>query len=313
MEKENPTKGNITLADSGVVFDQSQHRYFLGGKELSGVTSTLIKRAFPSTYDNIPQAVLDAAAQRGSVVHASIEMFNGVFDGDDSMFPADDWTPELRSYVGMVKTNGLRCLASEYIVTDFKDYASAIDGVYADSDGGIVLVDYKTTSQLYYESVALQLSIYARFFEMVNRGLKVKSIACMWLRGDKGRYVELGRVSDGVLDDLIRADLNEDLSYSYTPEIPAGFYALEQEFVELSRKIGGLQERQTAVKDKILALMRQNNAKSYKTAADSFTYVPPTTGKKFDSAKLKEDDPDLYDKYTKESTIAASLRIKLKK
>ena len=37
MEKENPTKGNISLADSGVVFDQSQHRYFLGGKELSGV------------------------------------------------------------------------------------------------------------------------------------------------------------------------------------------------------------------------------------------------------------------------------------
>ena len=63
----------------------------------------------------------------------------------------------------------------------------------------------------------------------------------------------------------------------------------------------------------IAALMRQNNAKSYKTAAGSFTYVPPTTGKKFDSAKLKEDDPDLYDKYTKESTIAASLRIKLKK
>ena len=86
------------------------------------------------------------------------------------------------------------------------------------SDGGIVLVDYKTTSQLYYESVALQLSIYARFFEMVNRGLKVKSIACMWLRGDKGRYVELGRVSDGVLDELIRADLNEDLSYSYIQE-----------------------------------------------------------------------------------------------
>ena len=68
-----------------------------------------------------------------------------------------------------------------------------------------------------------------------------------------------------------------------------------------------------AVKDKIMQLMRQNNAKSYKTAAGSFTYVPPTTKKKFDSAKLKEDDPDLYDKYTKESTIAASLRIKLKK
>lgn len=310
-EKKNPTEGNISLADSGVVFDQSQHRYFLGGKELSGVTSTLIKRAFPSTYDNIPQAVLDAAAQRGSVVHASIEMFNGIFDGDDSMFPADDWTPELRSYVGMVKTNGLRCIASEYIVTDSEDYASAIDGVYVDSDGGIVLVDYKTTSQLYYESVALQLSIYARFFEKMNCGLKVKSIACMWLRGDKGRYVELGRVGDKTLDALIRADLDNDPAYSYIPEIPGGFYALEQEYVELSRKIGGLQERQTAVKDKILALMQQNNAKSYKTAAGSFTYVPPTKGKKFDS--VKEEDPDLYDKYAKESTIAASLRIKLKK
>ena len=39
-----------------------------------------------------------------------------------------------------------------------------------DEDGGIVLADIKTTYDKHYEKVALQLSIYKRFFERQNPG-----------------------------------------------------------------------------------------------------------------------------------------------
>lgn len=303
---------NIILKDCGVSFDQKEHRYFLGDKELFGVTSTLIRRAFPGTYDGIPQTVLNEAAARGTQVHELIELYNSVFNGDDTMFPADAWTPELLGYVGIVKTNRLRHMASEYLVTDSKRYASAIDGVYLNGEDGIVLVDYKTTSQLYYENVALQLSIYARFFEMVNPDLKVSSIACIWLRGDKSKFMELPRVNDKLLEKLIEADINNDADYSYTPEIPNDFYKLEAEYVRLAKELDTLKTQQDAVRDKIMTLMENRKAKSYKTSYGAFTITSETVSQKFDTASFKEAQPDLYEKYLKESKVKPSLRIKLK-
>ena len=48
----------ITLNEPKVTFIEESHQYFLGKKELKGVTGTLIKKAFPDTYKNIPESVL---------------------------------------------------------------------------------------------------------------------------------------------------------------------------------------------------------------------------------------------------------------
>lgn len=306
------TMSEIKLQDCGVLFQPGEHRYMLKGKELNGVTSTLVRRAFPKMYDSIPQYVLDKAAERGSSVHELIELFNAVYDGDDKLFPSESWTPELLSYVGIVKSNKLRHIASEYVVSDMENYASCIDGVYLDSKDEIILVDYKTTSQLYYENVALQLSIYARFFEIVNPGLKVSSLACIWLRDGKSKYAELSRVNDKTLDELIEADLRDDSSYVYTPDIPNDFYSLEYEYARLTNEINSLTEQQVSVKGKIMELMEKTKAKSYKTARGIFTYVPSSVVKRFDSKLFKEEHSDLYDKYSMETANTPQLRIKLK-
>lgn len=57
----------ITLNVPKITFIEESHQYFLGEKELKGVTGTLIKKAFPDTYKNIPEAVLMKAAERGSL------------------------------------------------------------------------------------------------------------------------------------------------------------------------------------------------------------------------------------------------------
>ena len=42
------------------------------------------------------------------------------------------------------------------------------------------------------------------------------------------------------------------------------------------------------------------------------TYIAPSDRESFDSKKLREDNPDLYDEYVKISTVKSSIRIKLK-
>ena len=67
------SKKEIKLVTSEVVFFEDSHQYFLGEKELQGVTSTLIPKAYPGTYMGIDQETLENAAARGTLMHKVIE------------------------------------------------------------------------------------------------------------------------------------------------------------------------------------------------------------------------------------------------
>lgn len=300
---------DIKLNNSGVVFNQEQHRYFLGSKELQGITSTLLRRAFPNQYSGIPDSVLAAAAERGSKVHEQIEILNSVYGGEIGEFPVSALSPELSSYACMVRDAGLAIVASEYIITDGSRFASSIDGVYTDADGNIVLVDYKTTHKIYYESVSLQLSIYARLFELQNPGLKVARIACMWMRDKESRFSPLPRVSEEALDKLFKAEIDDDDDYVYESEVPGEFLSLEERYVAVTRQMSALQLQLDEVKEKMAQFMKDRNAHSYRTAFGLFSYIPAGKKKRFDTTAFKKANPEEYDKYTKESASKAQLRI----
>ncbi len=176
----------MKLAKSKVRFDEEQHRYFLGKKELSGVTGTLIKKAFPDTYKGISDAVLAKAAERGNIIHQNLEMFDTACNSDINIMPSV--IPEIKDYNDMLLSYGLHHVESEYLVTDKKYFASAIDKVLADDYGNIYLGDIKTTSTLHYDNVSLQLSIYARWFEQMNPKLRVKELVCMWFKDGKSKF-----------------------------------------------------------------------------------------------------------------------------
>lgn len=74
------TTKKISLNVPRVTFIEESHQYFIGKKELKGVTGTLIKKAFPDTYKNIPESVLKKAAERGGLVHNTFETFCSIFD-----------------------------------------------------------------------------------------------------------------------------------------------------------------------------------------------------------------------------------------
>lgn len=203
---------NIKLNKPKVTFIEETHKYFLGKKELKGITGTLVRKAFPDTYKDIPESVLMKAAERGGMIHNSFELFCTVFDSDINMYPNP--TEEIRAFNSMLVSYGLHHVDSEYLVTDSENFASAIDGVFADSDGNIYLVDYKTTSTLHYDNVSLQLSIYARWFEEQNPDLKVKELVCMWFKNGQSRFQPLPRVSEEKIDALIKAYLRMILTTS---------------------------------------------------------------------------------------------------
>lgn len=299
----------MKLVKSKVRFDEEQHRYFLGEKELSGITGTLIKKAFPDTYKDIPDAVLAKAAERGSVVHQNLELFDTVFNSDVNIMHSV--LPEVKDYNEMIISYGLHHVDSEYLVTDNENFASAIDKVLADNEGNIYLTDIKTTATLHYDNVSLQLSIYAKWFEEQNPDLKVKEIVCMWFKNGQSKFQPLPRVSDEQIDELINAYLSDDAEYQYKVEVPEQFSALEQEYRLITARVDALKIKQDELKDKIMKMMEDNKQKSVKTQFASYSYVAATTKKTFDTKLFKDTEPDHYEHYLKETTTKPSIRIKL--
>ena len=299
----------IELRQSPVVFDEAAHRYWLGEKELHGITSTLVNRAFPfeDDYGQVDPEVLRKAAERGHNIHAAIQRFE-----DDGDFAA---LPEMESYIDIKEREGLTHEASEYIVSDEETYASAIDLVMTDRCGDIVLADIKTTYDKHYDKTALQLSIYKRFFERQNPGLKVSRIAMIWLRGDQSEFRELHPWAEEALDGLFEADAEGhcfDIKSTYG-DLPTVFAQVEDEIARLEAIAADVKARQEELRKGLYALMEQNNVKKFTGARVMLSRVLPTETTTFDTKALKAEMPEVWEKYARKTAKAGSLRVTIKK
>lgn len=73
-----------------------------------------------------------------------------------------------------------------------------------------------------------------------------------------------------------------------------------------------LEEQYKAMKNKLYQLMEEYDIKKWETDRIIITRTLPTKRESLDSKKLKADHPDLFETYKKVSTVAGSVRIKLK-
>lgn len=301
------------LNESPVVFVADGHHYYLAGRELYGITSTLIPCAYPDTYktpDGFTEeewrATLDAAAEKGTQMHQLIELYDDMGAESDS--------PELRSYIAIKDANKLTALRSEYIVSDGEHFATAIDKVMLNADGEIILVDLKRTATLHMEEVTLQLSIGKWLFEMQNPHLRVAAIYVCWLRGEESRFRRLDPWSDEQLNALVDAF---NRGGRYTVEVRAT--DLQRDFAEAEKEIARLEmaakaaaERQKELKEGLYELMVANHVKSLDGQFIRLTVVPPSEKVSFDAKRMKEEMPDIYEKYACKTTRNGFLKLTLK-
>lgn len=297
----------IQLQDSGVSFDAEAHRYFLNGKELSGITGLLHKQVFPQMYADIPQFVLDRAAERGTMIHESIELL-------DAGFAPAESTPELENYKSIKVENGLTTVANEYLVTDKKHFASGIDLVLSDKEDNIILADIKTTSVLNLDYVQFQLSIYAYMFELQNPELKVSRLYALWLRGDKSEFAEVERIDTAIVKDLLQCEVEgrkfvNPLAKA-DAKVPAEIKNAEQAVYTLVTQIKELTEKKKQLSEGLLKLMQDNDVKSYKGEYITLSRKAASTREDIDKKKLKEEYPEVYAACVKTTNISESLQIR---
>lgn len=297
----------IELKKSGIDFNPEEHRYFLNGKELRGITEMLQRQVFPGMYANIPQFVLNRAAERGTMIHESIELL-------DSGFEPKETTQELESYKRIKHDNGLKTLENEYLVTDGENFASAIDLVFTNGGKNIILADIKTTSVLNKEYVRWQLSIYAYLFELQNIDLKVNKLYALWLRYDKSEFAEMERIDTEVIKELLQCEVEgrqfvNPLAKADT-EVPVAIKNAEYSVYTLVTQIKELNEKKKQLSKGLLKLMQENDVKSYKGKYVTLSRKAASTREDIDKKKLKEEYPEAYNACIKVTNIKESLQIR---
>lgn len=298
------------LKQSPVTFDSESHTYHLDGVVLQGITSTLVKRAFPDTYkkpdgytDDEWAEVLANAAAKGSNMHETIELY-------DELGVTSD-LPELQSYIRIKEENKLEVLATEYVVSDEEHYATAIDKVMLTQEGEIIIVDFKRTSVKHYDNVALQLSICKRFFEKQNPDLKVAKCYLMWMRDEKSEFKQVPVWADEILDGLIEADLNDqpyDVVSTYG-NLPQKVADVEEYLRNLEMEVKAKTEELKQIKDGLCQMMLERGIKSFTTETLKMTTITPKPRESFDSKAFQADHPDLYKQYVKVGESKPSIRI----
>ena len=297
----------IKLQDSGVSFDAEAHRYFLNGVELSGITGLLHKHIFPQMYADIPQFVLDRAAERGTMIHESIELL-------DAGFAPAESTPELESYKRIKAENGLSTVANEYLVTDKEHFASGIDLVLSDKEDNVILADIKTTSVLNKEYVRWQLSIYSYLFELQNPDLKVSKLYALWLRGDNSEFAEVERIDTATIKDLLLCEVDGkkfvNTLANVDSQVPAEIKNAELAVYTLNTQIKELTEKKKQLSEGLLKLMQDNDVKSYKGEYITLSRKAASTREDIDKKKLKEEYPEVYAACVKITNISETLQIR---
>ena len=182
-------------------FDDT-HTYLYDGLMLPSV-SRILETKFKGEYKNVPPAVLNNAAQRGTAVHKAIENYNNL--------GYDDGSEAVRNFKFLQKQYGFDVLDSELPLVIFKDDMPIACGrldMTMLMDGETGIADIKTVSTLNKEKIAYQLNLY-RIGLMQSYGVDAKFLKIIHLR-DGIRKVIDSPINEKMTWELIEKFLEEN-------------------------------------------------------------------------------------------------------
>ena len=303
----------IELRDSGVLFNKELHEYWLGDKQLSGITGMLQRQLFPDEFEGIPGNLLQEAARYGTEVHESIELFDSSW--------VNDGTQEVQDYISLCNEYGLVHERSEYTVTDGENWASNIDKVYRMSDDTFSLGDIKTYGTMTPEKLEKgrwQLSIYACFFELQNKDAKVEKLFIIHLRNKekadgtfdhRAEILPVERIPNEICKELLDADL-QGKQFVNPYSIPEKYKEQEGYIRQLIQTKNEVEEELSRLKSEILQDMEAMGARTWETGTMKLTRKMPSVRVSFNAAKFKEDHPEIdFTQYERTSNVSGSLLI----
>ena len=308
-----------------ISFDKQTHTYTNDGRLLLSVTEVIKRYVFPDLYSNVPDEVLNKAAERGTAMHAVIERYiKGTLTNEEYEANKGD----IDAFMYEVEKRHLFLGRSECIVSDGELLAGTIDiiGLFNEGKGDRPMIaDIKTTSKLNIEYLQWQLSLYS--YLMCNADGKnylanSPDLYGIHLRDGKCKIVKIEKLQLEAIESLLDAIRNnmqpEDWKKPQSDllnvkELTEQYRAAFAKRAELQEKVKELDEEI----ESCLAEIKQEFLRigTYKEAFDDVEISLPTDTirRTFDKAAFAKRHPELkaeLDECCKETKIEGKIKIK---
>ena len=245
-----------------IIFCEENHTYISQTRQYIGITGILKKYLFPDKYKDIPDVILKKAKQRGTTCHNQMEMWiNGM--------PYESQNDEVVEMQDLL--DGRNFTHAELLVSDYKNFATKIDAV-EESEEGVILWDWKTTSILDKEYLSWQLSICAYFYEM-NFDKKVVQLMAGYITEKEVDIIPIVRIDDEHVIALLNAAARGDeffidplkMEVLSQEAILNKMYEFEQEFVYHERRAKEVKIQEEELRRWVLNKMIEKGLKRIET------------------------------------------------
>lgn len=289
---------NRTLKDN-IIFDEKTHIYTYNGKVLKSITRLLGELGISPSYQAVNMSTLIKSQNRGNAIHKEIE--------DYIKFGKNTESKVLMQFIRWLEDNDLTVIDSEYIVYSINDLlAGKVDLLLKDKNGNIIIADIKTTGVIHNESVSWQLSLY----DYLGQENAVEGLCIHFDKHDNMTIKEIALKPQDAVFGLAFAKRQPVIKLDN-----ATITKVHQALVSIDNLKQQIQDYQKTIdefNEILIHKMEENGVKKFENDDLSITYVAPFERETIDSKKLKADLPDIAKKYTKVSTIKASVKITLK-
>lgn len=286
---------------SELVFDEDKHEYKIGDKILLSVTQLMAKHGLAPDYSNVSRETLKLKAERGTLIHKEIE--NWIKDGEKG------FTKELYDFVGLCENNNFTPLESEFRVHN--DIIAGTFDILGIVEGKMILADIKTTAIRHDDALSWQLSIYAKLFEN-----EIDELRCFDLTNNE--YVLVKRIQDEEIEALFEAERageiykKKQVDLQIDKNIYEELSKVQMALSNIESQQKQLELRASEIKNIIMFSMEQNGVKSFENELFKITYIDAQKRESIDITKLKNERPDIAEKYKKTTDVKSSIRITLR-
>lgn len=184
--------------ENNLEYIEASHQYLYNGVLVPSVSTILSKTIFKDKYKDIPEHILKAKAEYGSLLHEAIERYE-----TDVFMPKlnnQQWN-SMKQYIDIKKENNLEVIAQEEMVCYKGLYAGRYD-LYGKVNNILSLCDIKTTAKLDIEYCKYQLNLYRFAHKDKN---KIKKLYVIWLpKKEQGKLVEVDIMSNKEIKELLK-------------------------------------------------------------------------------------------------------------
>ena len=139
----------------------------------------------------------------------------------------------------------------------------------------------------------------------------------IWLRGSISELLEVERIPDGIILELLSAEIEgrKFISPYAVPSVktdmPLKYCEMEDSIIEITEQAKYWSERKKELTDGVMKEMVKAGAYSWKGESVSFIRKKDSIRRTFDREAFERDYPGVYDKYLVDTPVCGSITLKV--